>query len=342
MVSLAKTSGTERGKNLLVLDSGGNQALGWALARFHEGRSILINVDGALPGELLAVPSGTEKGIAAPGTGSRWAVLVHHFEGWPSDAPYMPAAGWTPSAPPGAPAPQTVPASWSPAPAGGEGPAIEPPPFPMPSGPPPGMPSLPSLPSVPSMPSVPGGPGAATMPLPPGDPLAGVPEPLRSQVLNAINDPMVSPAALRALADQLRPAFPQVAAMLEQAAMAKEASEKARAASEGRLFTIRGSGGIALDLPTTVAKHYTGDPGRWKEILGSNPELKPKPAPDGSGATWVDGWNVGKVVLLPAAWGNLIAKGLPPALAMPKKSNKQQPSVIEAAKRELRARGLAV
>lgn len=349
--SLTTTSGDLRGSWLLVLSGGSQNAATWAAGALAQSRAVLINIDGDLPGELLAVPFGTEKGAAAPG--SRWAVLLSPGEPLPAGMGGMgPPAAPLPSVP-GFPLPSmpsvpagTVPATWSPGQPTypGEGPVIEPPP---PPPPPQGLPSVP-FPTVPGLPSLPGmpapgqGPGAATMPLPPGDPLANVPEPLRSQVLNAINDPMVSPQALRALADQLRPTFPAVAAMLEQAAHAKEASEKARAASEGRLFTVRGSNGIAVDLPTTVAKHYTGDANRWKEILASNPELKPKPAPDGSGATWVDGWNVGKVVVLPAAWGNLIAKGLPPALALPKSAKKQPAGVVEAAKRELRARGLNV
>lgn len=71
--------------------------------------------------------------------------------------------------------------------------------------------------------------------------------------------------------------------------------------------------GIAGDLPYNVAKHYTGDGMRWKELPSTNPGMKIVTTQWGLN---LSPWKVGQTVMLPASWQPW-GKPLPPLAGMP-------------------------
>ena len=54
------------------------------------------------------------------------------------------------------------------------------------------------------------------------------------------------------------------------------------------------------DTGSGLAKRYTGNAGRWKEILAANPGMTTYT--DSGGATQIKPWQIGQVINLPPGW----------------------------------------
>jgi len=199
----------------------------------------------------------------------------------------------------------------------GAGAAVPQPPLPAPA------PELPA-PPLPPLPPIPGAPNGV-----PG--LDLVPEPQRSQVAAWLANPVVTPEQLRQLAaafgatgDPRRTVF---VAWLE--ARAKELEGAAvKAVAGGHTYTLRTG---AQDNASALAKWFTGDAGRWREILAVNPKMVPynEEVTDAQGnlivVTKIRPWIAGQVIQLPASWD--ASKGSPPmagGAALPKKAPPMQ------------------
>lgn len=170
-------------------------------------------------------------------------------------------------------------------------------------------------------------PQVPTPPLPPLGPIPGappegvpgldlVPEPQRTQIANTLKNPLVTPVQLRQLADALVGGNPAIAEWLRKRAGELE-GKAAGAVAGGGTYTIREG-----DNASYLAKHYTGDAGRWRELLTVNPGLvaynEPLDIVDAKEGkpivvTKIRPWLKGQVVQVPAGWD--LSKGPPPQLS---------------------------
>lgn len=255
---------------------GAKSASAWAAAEAAMGRYVLIR-SADYPAELRSVlPSqfATEREALAPG--GAWGVLLE------------PGAAPVPAPIPGIPG-LSLPPAGVPAPA----------PAPAPGG---GIPGLPGLPGVlqnlpglpaglPGLPTAPplgslGGPAAEL----PG--LADVPESQRAAVVALVSDPQTSPERLETMAGVIANQAPKAAEALRALAASRRAARIAQAVADGKTYTIR-----AGSWPAGVAHYYTGDGAKYRELV----ELPENKLSHG-GPTGVQGWTVGKVLVLPPAW----------------------------------------
>ena len=184
------------------------------------------------------------------------------------------------------PRPEMLPASWqAPAPR---------PPGPQPPGPRPPGPQPPG----PQPPGPAPAPGEAPL-----DPQ--LPPSLRTQVRKMLRDPNIAPTSLDQAAMTMESqGYPMAAAALRARAAELRTAGKLRDQQRGAsLFTIRGG-----DLPSWVAKHYTGQGRRFTEIPKLNPGMRMRKI---KGVTQLDPWHPGDVIKLPLSW-EVWAKPLPP------------------------------
>lgn len=166
------------------------------------------------------------------------------------------------------------------------------------------------------------------VPVPPKPPFdAGMPADVVAMVNAALSDPNLSPEALDAMAAELdKDGFPIAAKALRDRAAAIRLKQQAQDQNAGGTpFTIRAtSQGNAADLPFNVAKFYTGDGNRWREIPPVNSQLG-MVIKDSQFGPIPDPWKAGLTVLLPLSW-EARGKGLPPVANEPK-SNGVPPGV---------------
>lgn len=250
----------------------------WAEREAAAGRFVLLR-SADYPAELRSVTTaGLEAERGALGPGGPWGVLLE--PGGPASPSPVPGIPGLVLPPPGA--------QQAPAPA----PAL---PWLPPSGDFPKMPeNLPTnLPGI--IPGIPGivptnvaapGPAAEL----PG--LADVPESQRGAVVALLSDPSATPEQLETMANVVGASSPKAAEALRALAAARRAAKVAGAVAEGKTYTIRSG-----SWPAGVASYYTGDGSRYKELvaIGENKLAH-------GGQFGVTGWDVGKVIQLPASW----------------------------------------
>lgn len=256
---------------------GARSAAAWAAAEAAMGRYVLIR-SADYPAELRSVLPGNfpnERDALAPG--GAWGVLLE-----PGAVPPLPAP--VPGIPGLTLPPAGVPAAPPAPPPGGGIPGLP--------GVLQGLPGLPSgLPAIPGLPTAPplgslGGPAAEL----PG--LADVPESQRAAVVALVSDPGSSPEQLETMAGVIATRAPKAAEALRALAASRRAARIAQAVADGKTYTIRSG-----SWPAGVAQYYTGDGGRYRELVAL-PENKLSHG----GPTGVQGWTPGKVLVLPAAW----------------------------------------
>jgi hypothetical protein len=243
----------------------------------------------------------------------------------PAPAPAQPAP--VPAQPAPAPA-QPAPVPAQPTPAPGQTPPYVP--IPVPGQQPAPAPAQPA--PVPAQPApVPGqlppAPGGMPPALPSDGLDVGMPDELRKEVLEFLDDPAATPEALETLAKEMAKKYPKAAERLRaRAALLRDKVELDDARRGGTPFRIRSG-----DLPYRLAKWYTGTPsgefdgdeGRWPELLKINPSLK-------RSGNNITGWTVGKEILLPLDW-KARRKSLPPVATAPAALRKTDPSAAPAA-----------
>lgn len=227
--------------------------------------------------------------------GAPWAVLLDALGAAPG--PVVPGAPGVPGAPAVPPVPGV------PGVPGAPGAPVLP-------GMLPGFPAVPGMPGVPGMaPGIPGMPGMPPGGVVPGYPgaepwAAGMPPELASEVRQALGDSTMEPQALEQMADALDTKYPAAAAALRARALElrtqRQLGDAARGGSE---FTIRGG-----DTGSYLAKYYTGNGNRWREIPGVNPGMRTVTV---AGVTQLVPWQVGDKILLPLDW-KIWEKPLPP------------------------------
>lgn len=240
----------------------------WAEREAAAGRFVLLR-SADYPAELRSVTAaGLEAERGAMGPGGPWGVLLE--PGGPaSPVPGIPGLVLPP---PGA--------QWLP-----------------PSGDFPKMPESLNLPT--NLPGIiPGIPGivptnvAAPGPAAELPGLADVPESQRGAVVALLSDPSATPEQLEKMAIVVGASSPKAAEALRALAAARRAAKVAGAVAEGKTYTIRSG-----SWPAGVASYYTGDGSRYKELvaIGENKLAH-------GGQFGVTGWDVGKVIQLPASW----------------------------------------
>jgi hypothetical protein len=155
---------------------------------------------------------------------------------------------------------------------------------------------------------------ATGVPVPASPPFdAGMPSDVVEMVNAALSDPNLDPAALDAMAAKLdAEGYPLAAKALRDRARAlRLKQELADDKAGGTPFTIRATPqGDAADLPYNVARFYTGDGNRWREIVAVNSQLG-MIVKDSQWGPIPDPWKAGLTVLLPLSW-EARGKGLPP------------------------------
>lgn len=258
-------------------------------------------------GRLLAVMKPELRRAAS--AGAPWAVLLDTIGSKPG--PVIPTAPGVPGAP-GAPGVPPMPGMPGAPPAGPSLPGAPPAAGPVPGFPgmPPGFPAIPGFPGVPGAPGVPGVPGVPGMPpggVEPsyGEPWAtGMPPELAAQVRQALADPNMEPEALDQMANTLDEKYPAAAAALRARALElrtqRQLQDSARGGSD---FTIR-----AGDTGSYIAKYYTGNANRWRELPAVNPGMRVVKGPK---FEYLVPWKVGETILLPTDW-KAWTKPLPP------------------------------
>lgn len=169
-----------------------------------------------------------------------------------------------------------------------------------------------------------------SVPIPASPPFdAGMPADVVEMVNAALSDPNMQPEALDKMGDELaKEGFPIAAkALHDRAAAIRLKRQMADDQAGGTPFTIRAtSQGNAADLPFNVARFFTGDGNRWREIPPVNSALGMivKDSPFGP---IPDPWHAGLTVLLPLSW-EARGKGLPPPSKEPKaKKNGASPNL---------------
>lgn len=157
------------------------------------------------------------------------------------------------------------------------------------------------------------------IPVPASSPFdPGMPADVVEMVNAALSDPNISPEALEKMANELeKEGFPIAAKALRDRAKALRLKRKLDDEKAGGTpFTIRATAqGNAADLPFNVAKFFTGDGNRWREIVPVNSGMIIK---DSQWGPIPDPWKAGLTVLLPLSW-EARGKGLPPMAKEPKK-----------------------
>jgi hypothetical protein len=157
---------------------------------------------------------------------------------------------------------------------------------------------MPSLPALPGFDKTVAQPSAVTplLKTPAPDPTASMPADLAKKYGEIISRTDSDPGALDALAVELKSAgFAAAAEMLGKKANDLRAKKTVEAVAGGRAFVVSASHPSALEL----ARRFTGDPARVRDILAHNPHLTA--GVDGSVA-----WVPNEVVILPPAW---VARG---------------------------------
>jgi hypothetical protein len=128
-----------------------------------------------------------------------------------------------------------------------------------------------------------------------------MPPSLKSQVADLLASSAVTADELDRAADQTEAAgYPAEAAQLRAKARGLRA-----AAPMPVTMTIQSG-----HIPSAIAKYYTGDALRWKELYVVNPDLG---APTAMG---FPNWRVGKSITIPATW-NPSGKPLPRPFSTP-------------------------
>lgn len=165
-----------------------------------------------------------------------------------------------------------------------------------------GIPSV-SLPGLPSTPQA-----SAPFDL-------GLPSDIVKEVNAALSDPNADPDGLDKMSQELAAAgFPVAAKALADRASAIRLKSRIADAKIGTPYKIRAtSGGLAADLPSFLAKYYTGDGNRWREIAPVNGKIG-MIVKNGN----LDPWKAGLNILLPLSW-NVDTKPIPPPLGVPSK-----------------------
>lgn len=174
----------------------------------------------------------------------------------------------------------------------------------VPAPPPPFVPGV----LVPPAPA-PATPSASPFPVPPGLDL-GIPPDVALAVAKALATE-TDPANLRGFAASIRARYPLAAALLEARAATlapKPAPAKPTQPGPapvppppvpaGGSYVVR-----AGDNPSSIAQKLTGNAGRWRELVGANPQ-KPR-SKDGNFATL----SAGERINLPASWGSSAGAG---------------------------------
>ncbi len=150
----------------------------------------------------------------------------------------------------------------------------------------------------------PSAPSASPFPIPPGLDL-GMPPDVALAVAKALATE-TDPANLRGFAASIRARYPLAAALLEARAAtlspkpAPAPAKPAQPAAPVPPPPVPAGGSyvvLAGDNPSKIAQKLTGNAGRWRELVGANPQ-KPR-SKDGNFATL----SAGERINLPASWG---------------------------------------
>jgi hypothetical protein len=152
-------------------------------------------------------------------------------------------------------------------------------------------------------------PSSPTPPQPTIDVFSSLGPTLAEQV-RALYTESSDPTKLVMMADALEgknPSYGPVADKLRARAKELQTAAELRAIHSGRRYILRPN-----DLASELAQWYTGNALKWRELLGSNPQMREMTGDRGDGTKfqYLAPWNVGDTITLPVGWN--VEKGLPP------------------------------
>lgn len=127
------------------------------------------------------------------------------------------------------------------------------------------------------------------------DPTASMPADLATKVKAVLAQEDADPVAVEALASEISATFPDAAKALNKKAQDLRAKQIVKAVSMGEAFMLPPKAPGAIEL----AKRFTGNPQRVRELLAHNPELN-------VGTGGVAPWVPGQVIAVPPIW---VARG---------------------------------
>lgn len=150
-----------------------------------------------------------------------------------------------------------------------------------------------------------------------------MPAKLREEVEKALAVDDLAPADYEKLAAAMKRAgYPMAAKCLSQKAKDRRAELEAELARLGGMPHVIRTG----DIPSIMARYYTGDPMRFRDLPALNPQIGTLKTVNG--VSNYPGWIVGRQILIPASW-NPLDKPLPPpatgSVAVPKPAPEPEP-----------------
>lgn len=126
---------------------------------------------------------------------------------------------------------------------------------------------------------------------PASDPTATMPADLAAKVKDILAKEDADPVAVETLAVELGSSFPDASAALHKKAQDLRAKQVVKAVSMGAAFVLPPKAPGAVEL----AKRFTGDASRVRELLAHNPQLN-------VGSNGVAPWVPGQVIVVPPIW----------------------------------------